>query len=64
MARKARKSVALKTTRKFGKTTYRKKGGTHRLKRAAKKSAAASRNRGKKARITRTKRGYTVYTRG
>jgi len=59
-----RKAVALKTTRKFGKKTYRKKGGTHRLKGAATKSAKTARNAGKKARVTKSKKGYTVYTRG
>lgn len=63
MARKARKTIALKKTRKFGGKRYAKKA-THKLKTSAKKSAVSARNKGKKARISKSKKGWTLYTRG
>lgn len=62
MARK--KTVTLKKTRKFNGDRYRKKGGTHRTKTAAKGSAKTARDKGKKARVTKSKSGWNVYTRG
>lgn len=58
------KARTLKKTRKFGGKSYRKSGGTHRTKTNAKKAATSARKRGKSARVTKSKAGYSVYTRG
>jgi hypothetical protein len=52
----------LKATRKFNGKAYRKKA-THRLKSNAKKSARSTRSTGGRARVTKSKRGWTVYIR-
>lgn len=54
----------MKTTRKFDGKSFKQKGGKHRLKSKAKASAKASRDRGAKARIVKSKKGYRVFTRG
>ena len=65
MPKKTKKKATskLKSTRKFGGVNYKRKGN-HGLKSAAKKSAASSRNAGKKARVVKNKSGYSVFTRG
>lgn len=63
MARKS-KSRPLKKRRKFGGKNFTKRGGTHRTKTAAKKAAKSYRNKGKNARVSHSKKGWSVYTRG
>lgn len=60
------KARTLKKTRKFNGKPYRKYGGTHQTKTAAKKSAKAFRSKSsaKKARVVHSKAGWSVYTRG
>lgn len=63
MAAKKKAAPKLKATRKFNGKTYKRKGN-HTKKSLAKKSAEASRNGGKKARVVKNKKGYSVFTRG